>query len=144
MTRAELKHSLFFYRPRVGDVWEIRFPGKSKKVKTVKRVRLHYYHSSKRGKDVRLPTVEMDRQPKGRYFDVRVKTLMKWGRLIERNGFNPEIDESLQKCQIVGYRDILINGREAWELEHECGKVTKRSKKEGMPLSLKCKGKLTE
>ncbi|MDB5733321.1 MAG: hypothetical protein JWQ03_3216 [Variovorax sp.] len=77
--------SLFFFRPRKGDVWELRFPGKSKKVKTVERIQLRYYARAD-GTNVRRPTVLCERQPKGRYFDVRVKAFLKWGTLISRDG----------------------------------------------------------
>lgn len=75
--------SMFYYRPRPGDVWEIRIPGKSKKIKTVNYVYMQDY-LKKDFSIVQHPRVEWERLPKGRYTGLRVKWLLKYGKLIKR------------------------------------------------------------
>lgn len=69
--------------PRIGDVWEYKLPNKRKKIKTIHRVSW-IWCERKNGSLVRKPFVEWKRLPKGRYTSLRVKSLLKYGKLIER------------------------------------------------------------
>lgn len=75
--------SLFALRPRAGDVWEVRVPGKRKKTKTVWFVFSRSYYDA-RDQIVQRPTVAWKRRPRGRYTQMRVKHLLKYGRLVKR------------------------------------------------------------
>lgn len=75
--------SLFYYRPKPGDIWELCIPGKRKKVKTVGQIyRIRY--QGKDGGQPLLPAVHWKRLPKGRYSSIRVKWLLLYGRLLKR------------------------------------------------------------
>jgi hypothetical protein len=73
-------------RPRSGDDWEFKLPGKSKKVKRIGYVMRRYisvYDESGNWKgSKRIVYVNWQRLPKGRYSGIRVKTLMKHGKRI--------------------------------------------------------------
>ncbi len=79
----DIRRSLFYYRPRPGDVWEFQMPGKHRTVKTVANVYSIYY-LKKDGSDVKRVTVHWTRKPKGRYSSTRVKWLLKYGKLVKR------------------------------------------------------------
>ncbi len=83
--------SKFYYRPRVGDVWEFKTPTKPKRKKTVGKIFSTYHSMSDKSKQVRLPRVHWKRLPKGRYSSMRVKWLLKYGRLISRNGVKENV-----------------------------------------------------
>ena len=74
---------LFALRPRKGDVWELKLPNKRKMVKTVEYVVMEY-HKKQDGSQVKFPRVYWRRLPKGRESSLRVKWLLKYGRLVSR------------------------------------------------------------
>lgn len=74
----------FSLRPKRGDEWEVRLPGKPRIVKIIGNVRRMYIsrHDAV-GKWVgnqRIMYVDWYRLPKGRYSGIRVKELIKYGR----------------------------------------------------------------
>ena len=70
-------------RPRVGDVWEFQIPNKPKRTKTVGSI-VRTQHANPGGGVCVLPRVYWRRLPKGRYSSIRVKWLLKYGRLVYR------------------------------------------------------------
>lgn len=70
-------------RPRVGDIWEFKLPGKPKRQKQVgkvQRVWVSKYDQDQRWiGQKRIVYVHWYRLPKGRYSGIRVKTLLKHG-----------------------------------------------------------------
>lgn len=70
--------------PQVGDDWEIRVPGKSKKVKTVGSVELRHFSKwngdSLKWEHYSKPYVWWERRNKGRYTGLTVETLLKYGK----------------------------------------------------------------
>ncbi len=79
--RAE---NIFSYRPRKGDIWEVRIPGKSKMTKEVGRVHCDWYRRDDES-HCKHPTVDWCRLPKGRHTSIRVKWLLKFGKLVRRS-----------------------------------------------------------
>jgi hypothetical protein len=74
--------------PRVGDYWEFKCPGKSKKVKEIGDIRFRWFEG-KWDASIREFTpnhhrifIWWDRRPKGRYSGIRPKVLLKYGRRI--------------------------------------------------------------
>jgi hypothetical protein len=86
----------FPIRPRVGDVWEFKLPNKPKRRKIVGSV-AREIHEGKEGQEVLLPRVRWKRAPKGRYSSIRVKWLLKYGKLIYRM-----CEEVCPKCNGTG------------------------------------------
>ena len=80
-----VEKSIFYYRPKPGDIWELNIPGKRKKIKVVSHLtRIRY--RAKDGGRLLLPTVHW-RRPlfKGRYSSmIRVKWLLQYGKLLKR------------------------------------------------------------
>jgi len=68
-------------RPKIGDIWEVALPGKRKIVKEVGSVRMVWLERKDRTY-VRRPYVSWFRLSKGRYSGIRVKWLLRYGRLI--------------------------------------------------------------
>jgi len=85
MSIPDEKKSIFYYRPKPGDLWEFKLPGKRKQTKVVGRIYSIWYRL-KAGRQGRKPTVHWARLPKGRYSSIRVKWLLKYGRLVRRPG----------------------------------------------------------
>lgn len=67
--------------PHVGDIWEIKLPGKPKKQKEIGTIGMVWVQREN-GTEVRRPYVHWDRLPKGRYSGIRVKWLLKYGKRI--------------------------------------------------------------
>ena len=68
--------------PRAGATWEIKIPGKRKVVKVIDYINFEWIYVS-RDKDMRWPIAHFKRQPKGRYSSLRIKGLLKYGKLIK-------------------------------------------------------------
>lgn len=84
-------------RPRPGDIWELKIPGKRKVTKEVGRVEMTQM-SRKDGSLVRRPYVNWARLPKGRYSGIRVKWLLKHGRLVStRAERDAEFEELIRR-----------------------------------------------
>jgi hypothetical protein len=70
------------YRPKQGDEWEVKLPGKRKIVKIVGSVHRCWvqYWVGTISQQKRRPYVMWQRAPKGRYSGVTVKALIKYGK----------------------------------------------------------------
>jgi len=85
--------------PRVGDIWEIKTPGKRKKRKEIGGVRLVLMRK-KDGSCVHRPYIDWFRYPKGRYTGIRVKWLLKYGtRISTKAERNTELKARIIRCQ---------------------------------------------
>lgn len=73
-------------RPRKGDLWEFKLPGKPKRQKEVGRVRRVYVdkfdENNRWAGQKRIMYVDWKRLPKGRYSGLRVKVLLKHGKRV--------------------------------------------------------------
>ena len=65
--------------PKVGDQWEVCLPGKRKVLKEVGQIYMRWFEREG-GSQVRLPYIEWDRLPKGRYTGIRVRHLLMYGK----------------------------------------------------------------
>ena len=75
--------SLFSIRPKKDDVWELQLPNKKKQRKIVDRIIIEY-HRGKNGRQIKFPRVYWRRLPNGRVTSLRVKWLLKYGKLVSR------------------------------------------------------------
>ena len=71
-------------RPRVGDTWEFKTPNKPKKTKVIAAIYRMQHCAGKNGEILVLPRVQWRHAPKGRSTSIRVKWLLKYGRLVYR------------------------------------------------------------
>lgn len=77
--------NIFSYRPRPGDIWEVKIPGKKKFVKTIRRIHLCRY-PAKNGRGMILaPEASWEREPKAHYFGHRIRIILQYGTLLHRD-----------------------------------------------------------
>lgn len=73
--------------PRIGDEWEFRLPGKSKKTKRIRAIWFEWHRGAWnpetcKHEETRHPRAHWERRNKGRYTSLRIKWLLKHGRRI--------------------------------------------------------------
>lgn len=88
-------------RPMIGDEWEFKLPGKSKKRKIVGSIGIEWHQGewnpeTCRHSQSKHPRVNWRRRNKGRYTSIRVKWLLKYGRRISTEAErNAKFDERM-------------------------------------------------
>jgi hypothetical protein len=67
-------------KPKIGDIWEVRAPGKRMKRKEIGDIYMRWLGPWPNQK--RKPYVSWQRANKGRYSGISVESLLKYGKLI--------------------------------------------------------------
>jgi hypothetical protein len=99
--------------PRVGDEWEFKLPGKSKKLKVVDRIHFDEHRGEWDFEKCRYAQswhfrVHWKRQNKGRYTSLRVKALLKYGRRLSTKAERDQhfLDQVNRRRAVLGKQPL--------------------------------------
>lgn len=92
--------SIFYYRPKPGDLWRYKTPSmerwKKKRVGHISLCRMPRRINGEIKKNLLIPCVTWDKLPKGRDSGISVKSLLTYGELVKRPDPNSAIAEKLR------------------------------------------------
>jgi hypothetical protein len=69
-------------RPKPGQLWTFKLPGKKRMTKTVAYVSREWLGLSAKGKHIRKHVVNFYHQPRGRETRVRIRVLWRYGKML--------------------------------------------------------------